>query len=63
MGETLLAQPVSACRQIHAAKEEEEPLCMAKQLSLGSIPFDNGDNTEQTKEVANILLSFKSSKE
>ena len=44
MGETLLAQPVSACRQIHAAKEEEEPLCMAKQLSLGSIPFDNGDN-------------------
>ena len=63
MGETLLAQPVSACRQIHAAKEEEEPLCMAKQLSLGSIPFDNGDNTEQTKEATNILLSFKSSEE
>ena len=36
---------------------------MAKQLSIGSIPFYNGDNTEQTKEVANILLSFKSSKE
>ena len=37
--------------------EEEEQLCMVKQLSLGSIPFDNGDNTEQTKETANILLS------
>ena len=45
------------------AEEEEEQLCMAKELSLGSIPFDNGDNTEQTEEVANILLSFKSSKE
>ena len=31
---------------------------MAKQLSLGSIPFDNGDNIEQTKEAANIVLSF-----
>lgn len=44
-------------------EEEEEQLCMARQLSLGSIPFDNGDNTEQTKEAANILLSFKSSKD
>ena len=42
---------------------EEEQLCMVQQLSLGSIPFDNGDNTEQTKEVANILLSFKCSNE
>ena len=32
-------------------EEEQEQLCMAKQLSLGSIPFDNGDNTEQTKEA------------
>jgi len=43
-------------------EEEQEQLCMANQLSLGSIPFDNGDNTEQTKEGANILLSFKSLK-
>ena len=53
----------SFCLSPNTAEEEEEQLCMAKQLSLGSIPFDNGDNTEQTKEVANILLSFKSSKE
>ena len=53
----------SFCLSPSTAEEEEEQLCMAKQLSLGSIPFDNGDNTEQTKEVANILLSFKSSKE
>ena len=53
----------SFCLSPSTAEEEEEQLCMAKQLSLGSIPFDNGDNTEQTKEVANILLSLKSSKE
>ena len=53
----------SFCLSPSTAEEEKEQLCMAKQLSLGSIPFDNGDNTEQTKEVANILLSFKSSKE
>ena len=53
----------SFCLSPSTAEEEEEQLCMAKQLSLGSITFDNGDNTEQTKEVANILLSFKSSKE
>ena len=47
----------------NTAEEEEEQLCMAKQLSLGSIPFNNGDYTEQAKEVANILLSCKSSKE
>ena len=53
----------SFCFSPNTAEEEEEQLCMAKQLSLGSIPFVNGDNTEQTKEVANILLSFKSSNE
>ena len=47
----------------NTAQEEEEQVCMAKQLPLGSIQFDNGDNTEQTKKEANILLSFKSSKE
>ena len=51
------------CLSPNSPEEEEEQLCMAKQLSLGSIPFDNGDNAEQTKEAANILLSFKSSKE
>ena len=44
-------------------EEEEELLCMAKQLSLGCTPVGNGDHTEQTKGAANILLSFKSSKE
>ena len=53
----------SFCLSPNTAEKEEEQLCMAKQLSIGSIPFYNGDNTEQTKEVANILLSFKSSKE
>ena len=53
----------SFCLSPNTAEEEEEQLSMAKQLSLGSIPFDSGDNTEQTKEVANILLSFKSSNE
>ena len=51
----------SFCLSPNTAEEEEEQLCVAKQLSLGFIPFDNGDNTEQTKEAANILLSFKSS--
>ena len=51
----------SFCLSTNTAEEEEEQLCVAKQLSLGFIPFDNGDNTEQTKEAANILLSFKSS--
>ena len=50
----------SFCLLPITAEEEKEQLYMAKQLSLGSIPFDNGDNTEQTKEVANILLSLKS---
>ena len=53
----------SFCLSPNTTEEEEEQLCMAKQLSLGSIPFDSGDNTEHTKEVAKILLSFKSSKE
>ena len=53
----------SFCPSPNTPEEEEEQLCMARQLSLGSIPFSNGDNTEQTKEAANILLSFKSSKE
>ena len=53
----------SFCLSPNTAEAEEEQLCVAKQLSLGSIPFDNGDNTEQTKEAANILLSFKSSEE
>ena len=43
-------------------EEEEEQLCIAKQLSLGCTPIGNGDHTEQTKEASNILLSFKSSK-
>ena len=47
----------------NTAEEEDEQFSMAKQLSLGSLLFDNGDYTEQTKEVANILLSFKSFKE
>ena len=34
----------SFCLSPSTAEEEEEQLCMAKQLSLGSIPFDNGDN-------------------
>ena len=51
----------SFCLSPNTAEEEEEQLCVAKQLPLGFIPFDNGDNTEQTKEAANILLSFKSS--
>ena len=51
----------SFCLSPNTAEEEEEQLCVAKQLSLGFIPFDNGENTEQTKEAANILLSFKSS--
>ena len=53
----------SFCLSPNTAEKEEEKLWMAKQLSLGSMPFDNGDNTEQTKEVTDILLSFKSSKE
>ena len=53
----------SFCMSLSTAEEEEEQLCMAKELSPGSIPFDNGDNTEQTKKEANILLFFKSSKE
>ena len=53
----------SFCLSPNTAEAEEEQLCVTKQLSLGSIPFDNGDNTEQTKEAANILLSFKSSEE
>ena len=53
----------SFCLSPNTAEKEEEQLWMAKQLSLGSMPFDNGDNTEQTKEVTDILLSFKSSKE
>ena len=59
MGETLLAQPVSACRQIHAAEEEEEQLCMAKQLSLGSIPFDNGDNIIGDELLLNFGAKLK----
>jgi len=53
------------CLSPNTPEEEEEQLYMAKQLSLGSIPSGagNGDHTEQTKEAANILLSFKSSKE
>jgi len=53
----------SFCLSPNTAQEEEEQVCMAKQLPLGSIQFDNGDNTEQTKKEANILLFFKSSKE
>jgi hypothetical protein len=53
----------SFCFSPNTPEEEEEQLCMAKQLSLGSIPFDNGDNTEQTTEAANILLFLKFSKE
>jgi len=53
------------CLSPNTPEEEEEQLYMAKQLSLGSVPSGagNGDHTEQTKEAANILLSFKSSKE
>jgi len=53
------------CLSPNSPEEDEKQLCMAKQLSHGPIPFDtgNGDNAEQTKEAANILLSFKSSKE
>lgn len=43
------------CLSPNTPEEEEEQLCMAKQLSLSSVPF----NTEQTKEAANILLFFK----
>ena len=43
-------------------EEEEEQLCMAKQLSLGCTPVGNGDHTEQTKEAANIFLALKCSK-
>ena len=53
----------SFCLSPNTAQEEEEQVCMAKQLPLGSIQFDNGDNTEQTKKEANILLFLKSSKE
>jgi len=48
------------CLSPNTPEEEEEQLYMAKQLSLGSVPSGagNGANTEQTKEAANILLSF-----
>ena len=39
----------SFCLSPNTAEEEEEQLCMAKQLSLGSITFYIGDYTEQRK--------------